>query len=128
MRSSRSYVTSPTDSIGKENLHSADPHPASLRSKLSSPPLVGGGGSNPGYAPPPYAPSTASPRRTGLAGPDGEISRATTTGSMQAMAGSQQGGGPDREGWKRAAEVTQNLKARIEMMKVCSFWTVQSVC
>jgi cytoskeleton-associated protein 5 len=28
-------------------------------------------------------------------------------------------GGP--ESWKRAAEVTQNLKARIEMMKVCVF-------
>jgi len=26
------------------------------------------------------------------------------------------------ESWRRAAEVTQNLKARIEMMKVCSLW------
>jgi cytoskeleton-associated protein 5 len=28
------------------------------------------------------------------------------------------GGGDGVESWKRAAEVTQNLKARIEMMKV----------
>ena len=30
------------------------------------------------------------------------------------------GGGDGVESWKRAAEVTQNLKARIEMMKVSS--------
>ncbi|KAF2423105.1 ARM repeat-containing protein [Tothia fuscella] len=104
-RSSRSYVTSPTDSI------------------------VGGGGgggdrgNNNGYGPPSYAPpahQASSPRR-GLQGPDGEISRAITTGSVgvgSAQGGAQSGqvgGGP--ESWKRAAEVTQNLKARIEMMK-----------
>jgi hypothetical protein len=113
-RSSRSYVTSPTDSIGKENFHSADPHPASLRSKLSSPPLVGGYGAPSAYAPTSYGAS--SPRR-GLAGPDGEVGRAATTGSVSSsQGGAQQAGGA--ESWKRAAEVTQNLKARIEMMKV----------
>lgn len=36
-------------------------------------------------------------------------------------AGAAQGGGSGNvESWKRAAEVTQNLKARIEMMKVCT--------
>ena len=124
-RSSRSYVTSPTDSIGKENFQ--DSHPTSLRSKLSSPPVIGGGTSGlglntgynqpPSYAPPPYNPT--SPRR-GLAGPDGEVSRAATTGSLSSVgAGSGQQGGA--ESWKRAAEVTQNLKARIEMMKVSFF-------
>jgi len=29
------------------------------------------------------------------------------------------GAPPGQESWRRAAEVTQNLKARIEMMKVC---------
>jgi hypothetical protein len=113
-RSSRSYATSPTDSIGKENFQ--DPHPASLRSKLSSPPLVGGRDRDAGYASPSFAPSAyeaPSPRR-GLAGPSGEIARASTTGSMNGP-GNQQGGA---ESWKRAAEVTQNLKARIELMKV----------
>jgi hypothetical protein len=118
-RSSRSYVTSPTDSIGKENFQ--DPHPASLRSKLSSPPLVGGRDRDASFRPPSYAQpqyESTSPRR-GLAGPGGEIGRATTTGSMPG-AGGQQGGA---ESWKRAAEVTQNLKARIEMMKVRSLAT-----
>jgi hypothetical protein len=124
-RNSRSYVTSPTDSIGKENFQG--PHPASLRSKLSSPPLVGGRDRDmdSSYGPPSFAPPSfepASPRR-GLAGPGVEIGRSATTGSI-AGAGGQAGGA---ESWKRAAEVTQNLKARIELMKVCSPFAVDLV-
>jgi len=41
------------------------------------------------------------------------------TGSTAAVGGGGGEGGAGVESWKRAAEVTQNLKARIEMMKVC---------
>jgi protein STU2 len=57
---------------------------------------------------------TGSPRnsRMGMQSiPDG----GSSTG--YSSSGSTVSGGP--ESWKRAAEVTQNLKARIEMMKVC---------
>jgi hypothetical protein len=100
---SRSYVTSPTESIGKENFGE---HPASLRSKLSSPPLTGGnaGGGSFGSS----ASQSQSPNRRGAMGQDG------------GGGGGPSGGGA--ESWRRAAEVTQNLKARIEMMKVSFFF------
>jgi len=40
--------------------------------------------------------------------------------SHSSMSRNPSAGGDGVESWKRAAEVTQNLKARIEMMKVCS--------
>ena len=45
---------------------------------------------------------------------EGDLS---ASGSLQRNSSS--GGGEGVESWRRAAEVTQNLKARIEMMKVC---------
>lgn len=47
----------------------------------------------------------------------GSSGRATPIGSEGTNLRGSQGDGA--ESWKRAAEVTQNLKARIEMMKVC---------
>ncbi|KAF2400844.1 ARM repeat-containing protein [Trichodelitschia bisporula] len=107
-RSSRSFVTSPTASVeGKENMD----HPVALRQKLRSPPLTGGSSAGFGYggsgAPSSYAAS--SPRNSRFATPAEERSLPS------AGAGAGQAGGA--ESWKRAAEVTQNLKARIEMMK-----------
>jgi hypothetical protein len=114
-RGSRSYVTSPTESIGKENFME---HPASLRSKLSSPPLTGPA-SRAGSAMD-FGSGSTSPMRRGFVAPqDGEMSvsrsssQAGQTNTQQSTNG--QGGA---ESWRRAAEVTQNLKARIEMMKV----------
>lgn len=98
----RSYATSPTESLGKENTFGE--HPAGLlRSKLSSPPLTGGGGGGFGSS----SGNSQSPnRRSAMMSARGE-----QDGSVGAAAGG-------AESWRRAAEVTQNLKARIEMMKV----------
>lgn len=54
------------------------------------------------------------------------ISSASSRGSSMGRSGSGGYGGQAQEGqesWRRAAEVTQNLKARIELMKVCCFST-----
>ena len=95
----RSYVTSPTESIGKENTYETG---VGLRSKLTSPPLSGASGSQ-----------SQSPNR--MMRP-----ALSSYGSGEgARAGAGAGaGGEGAESWRRAAEVTQNLKARIEMMKV----------
>jgi hypothetical protein len=112
-RSSRSYVTSPTESIGKENFME---HPASLRSKLSSPPLTGPA-SRAGSAMDFGSGSTSPMRRAFVAPQDGDMSRSSSQ-SGHAGAIVQSNGQGGAESWRRAAEVTQNLKARIEMMKV----------
>ncbi|KAL9077076.1 MAG: hypothetical protein Q9157_003499, partial [Trypethelium eluteriae] len=109
-RSSRSYVRSPTGDVGKENLE----RPLS-RTKLSPPGMEqrarktasgGSGGSLDMLGR--KSPSVLSQGSEGSGG----------VGATGSRSGSQLGG--EREGvesWKRAAEVTQNLKARIEMMK-----------
>ncbi|KAF2233986.1 ARM repeat-containing protein [Viridothelium virens] len=109
-RSSRSYVRSPTGDVGKENLE----RPLS-RTKLSPPGMEqrarktasgGSGGSLDMLGR--KSPSVLSQGSEGSGG----------LGAAGSRSGSQLGG--EREGvesWKRAAEVTQNLKARIEMMK-----------
>ncbi|KAF2842061.1 ARM repeat-containing protein [Patellaria atrata CBS 101060] len=93
----RSYVTSPSE--GKENL------PDSGRHKLS--PGRPAGLSRPGSG----ATGRASPALAG-SNEDGPLSRSASSGSA--------GGQGPAESWRRAAEVTQSLKARIEMMKVGS--------
>ncbi|KAI9664662.1 MAG: Microtubule-associated protein, microtubule dynamics during spindle orientation [Bathelium mastoideum] len=117
---SRSYVGSPPGDAGKENLE----RPLS-RTKLSPPAgaeprraktaSAGSGGSylDRGRASPSVLSqgSEGSERQGG--GGSGALSR---SGSQMGMAGERDG----VESWKRAAEVTQNLKARIEMMKVSS--------
>ena len=111
----RGFVASPTSEAlaGKEN-----DHPASSRQKLSSPPLVGaqfGGSGTTGLGLGTGFGAAASPRvRPGL-GAGGDMPRANTTGSLAVGSG---GAGGGAESWKRATEVTQNLKARIELMKV----------
>jgi cytoskeleton-associated protein 5 len=101
---SRSYVTSPTESIGKENSYE---HGMAVRSKLTSPPLTGATNSF-------GSSGSQSPRRSayvsGGAGANGETGMGTGRSAAAA--------GEGAESWRRAAEVTQNLKARIEMMKV----------
>ena len=111
--SRRSYVTSPT-SPGKENEMSGG-----LRSsKLSGGPHLGGAGTTGlGIA---SAFGGGSPRNARMMGPDGvDIARANSTAGITGA-----GGASGAESWKRAAEVTQNLKARIEMMKVSALASV----
>jgi cytoskeleton-associated protein 5 len=95
----RSYVTSPTDSIGKENSYDQP------RSKLTSPQLG----------------ATASFGSSGSQSPN-RRSALSANGMNGGGGGGAMGGAEERregqESWRRAAEVTQNLKARIEMMKV----------
>jgi len=105
----RSYVTSPT-SPGKENEMSG-----ALRSSKLSPAahLGGAGATGLGIA---SAFGGGSPRGPRLMAPDAvDVARANAAGGMTAA-----GAASGAESWKRAAEVTQNLKARIEMMKVCA--------
>jgi cytoskeleton-associated protein 5 len=49
-----------------------------------------------------------------------EYARPAGGATSSSMSRNPSGGGDGVESWKRAAEVTQNLKARIEMMKVSS--------
>jgi cytoskeleton-associated protein 5 len=100
---SRSYVTSPTESLGKENTFE---HPGALRSKLSSPPLTG-------------ATTSFGSSGSNSQSPNRRSAFVSGTANGDAGAGARgPGGGEGAESWRRAAEVTQNLKARIEMMKV----------
>ncbi|TID14618.1 ARM repeat-containing protein [Venturia nashicola] len=113
-RGSRSYVTSPTESIGKENFME---HPPSLRSKLSSPPLTGPA-SRTGSAMDFGSGSTSPLRRGGYEAPlDGEMSASRSSSQVRQTGAPERNGQGGAESWRRAAEVTQNLKARIEMMK-----------
>jgi hypothetical protein len=67
-----------------------------------------------------------SPRNSRMAmrSPDSELpppTRSAATSSLSQSSAPRSGsGGAEGESWKRAAEVTQNLKARIEQMKVCN--------
>ena len=104
---SRSYVTSPPADVGKENLErplsrtKLSPSGAERRMKTAS---AASGSFDMGRA----SPSLLSQGSEGSERPGGDLSRS----------GSQRGEKDGVESWKRAAEVTQNLKARIEMMKV----------
>lgn len=89
---------------------------------LESPPglsSTGGGGGHPGRRKisPPVGSSYSSGR-----GSPGRMSVGGRTGSsgdgLPASTSTSQGGGEPAENWKRAAEVTSQLKARIEQMKV----------
>jgi cytoskeleton-associated protein 5 len=115
----RNYGASPT-SPGKEN----DPvGTAAFRTGKLSGVSLGGGVTSTGLGIS-SAFGTGSPRgvrSTGLMTSDGvDVQRAHTTpgdrASVASTASVAAAGGA--ESWKRAAEVTQNLKARIEMMKV----------
>lgn len=108
-RRNRSYMTQPQSpgSEGKENVNfDGLSRSASNRSgKLS--PMRGGAGSHVSTS---YNSSSSS---TTLGG---RMSPAETAGGVSVVsAGGAAAGGA--ESWKRAAEVTQNLKARIELMK-----------
>jgi len=138
----RAYVTSPPllEGEGKENflLSPTGSRPGSFAgeraSKLGSPvpPTIGLRRAESGSSDSPASRAGAERRDRwsgdssgggggGLRGPEGEVPRATTTGSVglgigTGTTGMGQSGGA--ESWRRAAEVTQNLKARIELMKV----------
>ena len=107
----RSYVSSPPGDVGKENME----HPLS-RTKLSPPGAeramktasAGSGSFDMGRASPSLLSQGSEGSERLGAGVMGGLSRS----------GSQRGEKDGVESWKRAAEVTQNLKARIEMMKV----------
>lgn len=114
----RNYGAGPM-SPGKENDPVGAAAAAFRTAKLSGVSL--GGGASAGGLGISSAFGGGSPRSgrvAGLSGTDGvEVQRApgerasvTSTASVSASGGA--------ESWKRAAEVTQNLKARIEMMKV----------
>jgi cytoskeleton-associated protein 5 len=96
----RSFAAQPTSPSGegKENFDSLSRPGSNLSGKLS--PLRAGAGSTK---------SSMSSRGGGTISP-AENGASGFSGSQQASAGA--------ESWKRAAEVTQNLKQRIEMMKV----------
>jgi len=120
----RNYGATPT-SPGKEN----DPvgAAATFRTGKLSGTSLGGGVASTGLGIS-SAFGTGSPRgmrTSGLMAPDGvEVQRTHTTPGERASVASTTSvataGGA--ESWKRAAEVTQNLKARIEMMKVSARW------
>jgi protein STU2 len=101
---SRAYGAAPTspNGEGKENIDS-------VRSSKLSP---GRPGSGIGLA---RSGSSASANGRGGRATPTESSTRSTSGSGTGAAGIT---GSGTESWKRAAEVTQNLKARIEMMKV----------
>jgi cytoskeleton-associated protein 5 len=119
----RNYGASPT-SPGKEN----DPvgATAAFRTGKLSGASLGGGVAATGLGISSTF-GTGSPRAmraTGLMTPDGvEVQRThTTAGERSSVAStSSVAASGGAESWKRAAEVTQNLKARIEMMKVSSW-------
>jgi len=120
----RNYGATPT-SPGKEN----DPvgAAAAFRTGKLSGTSLGGGVASTGLGIS-SAFGTGNPRgmrTSGLMAPDGvEVQRTHTTPGERASVTSTTSvataGGA--ESWKRAAEVTQNLKARIEMMKVSARW------
>lgn len=89
-----------------------------------------GGGKLNSSALPTSRPGSARPMSNGSETPNEEESQAlvrsggsSSGGERAVMARSQSEG---VESWRRAAEVTQNLKARIEMMKVCVLFTRNS--
>lgn len=93
------------------NPSSASPNRSDSRSGSAGNGSGRGIGAPPSFAAAPPPPSRA---RSG----QGSDAAAAATG---AGAGGRTGGGKDgQESWKRAAEVTQNLKARIELMRVRS--------
>ena len=97
----RNYLGSPprSDREGKENMNLLA---AGERSKLSS---AAGNGIN----------GRGSPVTRASGEGAGGLSRSSSTSGSHSVSGLS---GANGESWKRAAEVTQNLKARIEMMKV----------
>ena len=97
------------------------PQPQSLShlaqdAKASMPPPASTGGYGRQHQQRPMS-NGSSGRATPLS-QDGDGGSRNGSGGMGASAGSSQSEGV--ESWRRAAEVTQNLKARIEMMKVSS--------
>ena len=106
----RSFILSPSEE--KENTGELS---STGRRKISPP--YANGGSN-------YSSGRASPQRPGIgsrlatgastASNDAGSDRVTSAGSTTSG-----NGGEPAENWKRAAEVTSQLKARIEQMKVC---------
>lgn len=109
----RNFTPQSPGGEGKENFGDGLSRSGSRSSKLS--PLRRGGSgsgmsshSGSGYG------GRASPA---LGGDDREFG---SLGSGRLSGAASVGTGNGAESWKRAAEVTQNLKARIELMKVCS--------
>jgi len=139
---SRTIPASPPPPEGKENhaLHAGDDD---VREKALSPPRPAGiprstaapGANSPARLPlprptsrvgaPPSLRASATTAvtggaRTAAAAASAAATSTTTTAGGDAVAGV--------ESWKRAAEVTQNLKARIEMMKVSFMGSSLSSC
>ncbi|KAF2674709.1 ARM repeat-containing protein [Microthyrium microscopicum] len=102
-RNSRSYVTSPTAKSMASGLGFT-----SAEGKENFAPRNGMG-----------AFGTGSPRssRLGMRTPDSELPPTTRPSQSSSLSSGAGRGNADGESWKRAAEVTQNLKARIEQMK-----------
>lgn len=133
-RSRTMPVSPPQAREGKENQHEVD------EKRVLSPPRSAGlprpttNSNSPGRLPVPRPTSRIGavggaigerPATSSLRGPTQKTGAGVATGGDAA-------GGSGVESWKRAAEVTQNLKARIEMMKVSLFiqacWTCMYVC
>ena len=96
----------------KENVGDPDGAPTPRRSKMTSPPPHTTSRTGSGYAGQQIN-SGRDSRESGRDSRDGMRSGGGGTGP-----GGQGGGGDGIESWKRAAEVTSQLKARIEQMKV----------
>jgi len=128
-RNSRSFVTSPSAKSftsgamgglsgmeGKENFSPSEHSPNHGYYWVNTNRYTGSNmGIGSGYG-------MASPRssRLGMRSPESELPP-TRPAATSSLSNAPRGGGAEGESWKRAAEVTQNLKARIEQMKVC--WT-----
>ena len=78
--------------------------------------IVGSGSTGVGYGSAYGTTSPVSSRYGGITSPISEVPPTRPQPSSGYNSAGSTGGGA--ESWKRAAEVTQNLKARIEMMKV----------
>jgi hypothetical protein len=94
----RSRITSFNSGMGDEKENGIDAISASYRSKLS--------------------PELGMARSSG-SGSTGRASPAREYSQRREISGSGRPGGDGVESWKRAAEVTSALKAKIEQMKVC---------
>ncbi|KAK7920136.1 hypothetical protein PG985_008158 [Apiospora marii] len=108
-----------------EEKENGDAHPHhQARSKMMSPELRVGSGSS-GRASPARGFRSASPARnfrsTSIDDHAGNGGNGPAAGANQAAAAAGANGGNGVESWKRAAEVTSQLKARIEQMKVRNY-------
>lgn len=107
-RNRTSYASNMSEE--KENGEVAYP-----RSKLTSDMRYGGGSASPGRASPARGYRTGALHRDEQPEAQTSLRRERPVSSLPQPTGTSNGG----ESWRRAAEVTSQLKARIEQMKVC---------